>query len=238
MDGLSGKESVEMELTEKLKKTFIFSGFSPEELEAAAGLLKKKKYRKGVTVFHEGQPGIAFYLISSGRVKVFKLNEDGRELIFGIFGDGAIFGDVPVFDGGPYPASAATLVETEVVYMSRDDFIRLITEHPAISLKIVRVLGKRLRQAQRFVMEIAMKSVLQRLSAQLVRLAEEYGREEGGETIIDLPLTRQELAELIGVTRETVTRELSKLSKAGAISLEGKKIFIVDQLMLERSAKM
>ncbi len=83
-----------------------------------------------------------------------------------------------------------------------------------------------------------MKSVLQRLSAQLVRLAEEYGRDEGGETIIDLPLTRQELAELIGVTRETVTRELSKLSKAGAISLEGKKIYIIDRLMLERSAKM
>ncbi len=227
-----------MELTEQLKKTFIFSDFSQEELEAAAGLFRKKKYRKGVAIFHEGQPGIAFYLVSSGRVKVFKLNEDGRELIFGIFGDGAIFGDVPVFDDGPYPASAATLVETEVVYMSRDDFIRLITEHPAISLKIVRVLGKRLRQAQRFVMEIAMKSVLQRLSAQLVRLAEEYGRDEGGETIIDLPLTRQELAELIGVTRETVTRELSKLSKAGAISLEGKKIYIIDRLMLERSAKM
>ncbi len=227
-----------MELTQKLKKTFIFADFSQEELEAAASLFQQKKYRKGITIFHEGQPGIAFYLISSGRVKVFKLNEDGRELIFGIFGDGAIFGDVPVFDGGPYPASAATLVETEVVYMSRDDFVRLITEHPAISLKVVRVLGKRLRQAQRFVMDIAMKSVLQRLSAQLVGLAEEYGREVGEETIIDLPLTRQELAELIGVTRETATRELSKLSRAGAVRLEGKKIYITDWSMLERWAKV
>ena len=227
-----------MELTQKLKKTFIFADFSQEELEAAASLFQQKKYRKGITIFHEGQPGIAFYLISSGRVKVFKLNEDGRELIFGIFGDGAIFGDVPVFDGGPYPASAATLVETEVVYMSRDDFVRLITEHPAISLKVVRVLGKRLRQAQRFVMDIAMKSVLQCLSAQLVGLAEEYGHEVGEETIIDLPLTRQKLAELIGVTRETATRELSKLSRAGAVRLEGKKIYITDWSMLERWAKV
>ena len=87
-------------------------------------------------------------------------------------------------------------------------------------------------------MDIAMKSVLQRLSAQLVGLAEEYGREVGEETIIDLPLTRQELAELIGVTRETATRELSKLSRAGAVRLEGKKIYITDWSMLERWAKV
>lgn len=227
-----------MDLASQLKKTFIFSDFSEDELEAAVRLFHKKTYKKGVVIFHEGQPGVAFYLITSGRIKIFKLSEDGRELIFGIFGDGAIFGDVPVFDGGVYPAGAATLVDTEVVYMSREDFERLITEYPRISLKVVRVLGKRLRQAHGFVMDIAMKSVPQRLSALLLRLAEEYGREEDGATVIDLPLTRQELAELMGVTRETATRELSKFSRAGTIKLEGKKIYLVDRSKLRLWAKV
>lgn len=227
-----------MELPDKLKRTFIFSDFTAAELEAAGRLFKKKKYKKGVVVFHEGQPGSAFYLISSGRIKIYKLAEDGRELIFGIFGDGAIFGDVPVFDGGPYPATASTLVDTEVSYMSRDDFERLITEYPQISLKIIRVLGKRLRQAHGFVMDIAMKSVAQRLAAQLLQLADEYGRTEDGAIVIDLQLTRREIAELIGVTRETATRELSKFSRAGTIRLEGKKIFLIDRNKLEMWAKV
>jgi CRP/FNR family transcriptional regulator len=221
-----------------LSRTFIFSDFSAEELEAAAAYFQEKRYKKGVTLFHEGQPGVAFYLVSSGRVKVYKLSEDGRELIIGIFGDGAIFGDVPVFDGGPYPASAATLVDTEVVYMLRDDFEELITAYPGISLKIVRVLGKRLRQALASVMDIAMKSVSQRLASQLLSLAKEYGRQEGEETIIDLPLSRQEIADLIGVSRETVTRELSKFSRAGTIRLEGKRIYLADRPRLEFWAKM
>lgn len=227
-----------MGLPNRLKQTFIFSDFSDDELEAAGRLFRKKTYKKGVVVFHEGQPGVAFYLISSGRVKVFKLGQEGRELIFGIFGDGAIFGDVPVFDGGPYPATAATLVDTDVFYMSRDDFVRLCREYPDISLKIVRVLGKRLRQAHRFVMDIAMKSVPQRLSALLLRLADEYGQIKDGTVVIDLPLTRQEIAESIGVTRETATRELSKFSRAGTIKLEGRKILLLDRPKLEEWAKV
>jgi CRP/FNR family cyclic AMP-dependent transcriptional regulator len=220
-------------IDELIKKSSIFSGFDPDELKAVARLFHKKKFKKGVVVFHEGQLGTAFYLISSGRVKISKLAEDGRELIFGIFGDGAIFGDVPVFDGGLYPATAATLVDTEVNYMSRDDFERLVIEYPQVALKIVRVLGKRLRQAHSFVMDIAMKSVPQRLSTLLLRLAKQYGRSEDGYTVIDLPLSRQEIADLIGVSRETATRELSKFGRSGIIRLDGKKIYLIDRPKLE-----
>ncbi|HEB12517.1 MAG TPA: cyclic nucleotide-binding domain-containing protein [Actinobacteria bacterium] len=95
-------------LKASLRQTLIFADFSEDELDAVAKQVTERLLKKGTTVFHEGQPGLAFYIIKTGRVKVFKLAEDGRELILGIFGDGALFGDVPVFDGGPYPAGAAS----------------------------------------------------------------------------------------------------------------------------------
>src|SRR3972149_11709860 len=98
-------------LAQKLKQTFIFSDFDEAELQTVAGLVTERFYKKGVTIFHEGQPGTAFYIVNSGRVKVYKLAADGRELIFGIFGDRALFGDVPAFDGGPSSAPAARSFE-------------------------------------------------------------------------------------------------------------------------------
>ncbi len=222
------------ELKASLKKTLIFADFSEDELEAVAKRVTERLLKKGTTVFHEGQPGLAFYIIKTGRVKVYKLAEDGRELILGIFGDSALFGDVPVFDGGPYPAGAAALVDTYVYAINRDDFMSLISDNPHIAIKIVKVLGKRLRQAHGFVVDMALKGAPQKLSALLLRLADEYGVDSEGATLIDIPLTRQEIAEMMGVSRETAIRELSKFKRAGTIKLEGKKIFITDSLKLKQ----
>lgn len=228
---------MDQDLARKLKHTFIFSEFTDAELQSVTSLVSERLFKKGTTIFHEGQPGIAFYVIKSGRVKVFKLSEDGRELILGIFGDGALFGDVPVFDGGPYPAGAATLVDTRVYSINREDFERLVTEHAETALKIIRVLGRRLRQAHGFVMDIAMKSAPQRLSSLLLRLVEEYGSQTEEGLVLDLPLTRQEIAELMGVSRETAIRELSKFSRAGTIKLDGKRIIILDDAKLRLWSK-
>lgn len=226
------------DLARKLKQTFVFTEFSDDEIASVTELVSERTFKKGTTIFHEGQPGSAFYIVKTGRIKVFKLAEDGRELILGIFGDGALFGDVPVFDGGPYPAGAATLVDTRVYSINRDDFERLVMGHPAIALKVIRVLGKRLRQAHGFVMEIAMKSAPQRLSSLLLKLADEYGVESDEGLVLDIPLTRQEIAELMGVSRETAIRELSKFGRAGTIKLDGKRIFILDRPKLALWSKM
>ena len=226
------------DLSQKLRQTFVFSEFNDDEIGAVTELVAERFFKKGTTIFHEGQPGVAFYIVKSGRIKVYKLAEDGRELILGIFGDGALFGDVPVFDGGPYPASAATLVDTAVYAINRDDFERLVTSHPDVALKIIRVLGRRLRQAHGFVMDIAMKSAPQRLASLLLRLAEEYGVAAEGGVVLDVPLTRQEIAELMGVSRETAIRELSKFSRAGTVKLDGKRIILVDPGKLKLWAKM
>ena len=228
----------DQDLAHKLKQTFVFSEFSDDELRAVTAVVAERSFKKGTTIFHEGQPGVAFYIVKSGRIKVFKLAEDGRELILGIFGDGALFGDVPVFDGGPYPAGATALVDTRVYSINREDFERLVAGHPNMSLKVIRVLGRRLRQAHGFVMDIAMKSAPQRLSSLLLKLAEEYGVREDQGLVLDLPLTRQEIAELMGVSRETAIRELSKFSRAGTIRLDGKRIIILDDAKLKLWSKV
>lgn len=225
-------------LVSSLKKTFIFNDFSDQELQQIVKLVKERFFRKNTIIFNEGDPGIAFYIIKSGKIKVYKLSSDGRELILGIFGENGLFGDVPVFDGGPYPATAETLTDVTVWIINRESFINLLLAHPQIALKIIRVLGKRLRQAHGFVAELALKNVPQRLASLLLKLASEYGQENESGIVIDLPLTRQELAELIGVSRETVIRELSKFSRAGVLSLDGKKIILLDKRKLELWANM
>lgn len=225
-------------LLSSLKKSFIFNEFSESELQEIVKLVRERPFRKNTIIFNEGDPGLAFYIIKNGKIKVYKLASDGRELILGIFGEGGLFGDVPVFDGGPYPASAQALTDVVVWSINRDQFVQLLLHHPALSLKVIRVLGKRLRQAHGFVADLALKNVPQRLASLLLKLADEYGQESAEGIVLDLPLTRQEIAELIGVSRETVIRELSKFSRAGTLRLDGKKIILLDKRKLDIWSKM
>lgn len=223
---------------DQLKQAPLFSDFSEEELGEVLALTAVRRFRKGTIIFHENEPGAAFFLVKSGRIKVFKLAEDGRELILGIFGPNAIFGDVPVFDGGPYPASAAALTDAEVYAIARTGFEELVKDHPEIALKVIRVLGKRLRQAHNLVRDLALKNVPQRLSGLLIRLADEYGRPSDGGTLLDLPLSRQDMAQLIGISRETLIRELTKFAKAGLIRLDKRRITIADPVRLQIWSKV
>jgi CRP/FNR family transcriptional regulator len=212
-----------------LRRSSIFSQFADEELKKIAELIIERKLKKGSVVFYEHDPSSAFYIIKEGKVKVYKMSEDGRELIIGIFSSGGIFGDVPVFDGGPYPATAATLTDSVLYLIRKEQFEELLTRHPEISLKVIRILGRRLRQALNLIKNLGLKNVPQRLAGLLLQLAKEYSHKSEAGMELDIPLSRQELAELIGVSRETVIRELGKFAKAKIIKIEGKKIFITNQ---------
>lgn len=216
----------------QLAQVPFFAQFTEPELEDLAELIQVRHIRKDTVIFHEQDPGLTFYVIKQGRVKVYKNTEDGRELILGIFGDGGIIGDVPVFDGGPYPASAASLAETELYAIKRESFEQLINSHPEVALKIIRVLGRRLRQAHELVRDMALKNVAQRLAGLLLRLIEEYGVASDRRMVLDLPLSRQEMADMMGVSRETATRELSRFAKTGLIEVDGRRITILEEKKL------
>ena len=214
---------------EYLRQTPIFSGLSEKELDEMAPLVIHRRLKKDTVVFHEGDPGSAFYLVRKGRVKIYKVAPDGREQVFSIMGDGQIFGDVPAFDGGPYPATAATMTDSEIYLMRREDFQQILRRHPEIALKVIQVLGARLRHALELVRDLSFKQVPHRLAGLLIKLGEEYGEESPEGTLINLSLSRQDLAAIVGTSRETVTRELKKMERAGLVRINRRLITIVDQ---------
>ncbi len=220
-----------------LAKTPIFSGLSRTELEELAPLVIKRSLKKDTVVFHEHDPASAFYLVRSGKVKVYKLSRDGREQILAILGEGQIFGDVPVFDGGPYPATAATMEDSQIYLIRREDFHVLLRRHPEISIKVIQVLGQRLRQSMELVRDLSFKQVPHRLAGLLLRLAGDEGHTSGEGVIVDLSMSRQEIAEVVGTSRETVTRELKKMEKAGLIGIDRRLVTIIDEGRLKAWAR-
>jgi len=220
-----------------LRQTPIFSGLSDAELEELVPLVIKRKLKDDTVIFHEGDPASAFYLVKQGRVKIYKVSADGREQVLSILGDGQIFGDVPVFDGGPYPATAATMVETEIYQVRRDEFEEFVRRHPEVALKLLRALGQRLRQAMALVRDLSFKQVPHRLAGLLVKLARDNGREVVDGILIDMKLSRQDIAEIVGTSRETVTREIKKMENAGMLKLDGRKIIVTDEEKLTSWAR-
>lgn len=220
-----------------LHQTPIFSDLSDAELEDIVPHVVKRGLRKDTVVFHEGDPAAAFYIMKAGRVKMYKVSRDGREQVLAILGDGQIFGDVPTFDGGPYPASAATMVDSEIFLIRREDFQELVRRHPEIALKIIRVLGSRLRQALELVRDLSFKQVPHRLAGLLLKLGQEYGQETDAGLVINLPLSRQDLADIAGTSRETVTRELKKMEREGLLGIDRRQITVRDKERLEAWAR-
>lgn len=211
-----------------LKRSHIFRDFDDTELEVAASLAKTRIFPKNSIIFFENDMANNFYIIKSGRIKIFRNSSDGREFILGIFSIGALFGDVPVFDGGVYPATALSIEDCEVYSISKEDFETFVVNNPQTAIKIIKMLSRRLRNATNMLTDMAMKNVSQRLAGMLVKFADQDGSRHESGILIECDLTRQELAELIGVSRETFIRELGKFQKAGILQCQKRDIIITN----------
>jgi len=226
------------EKKEYLRRTPVFSALSDDELDALAPLVVERRLRKNTVIFHENDPASAFYMVKSGKVKIYKVSRDGREQVLALLGEGQIFGDVPTFDGGPYPATAATMEDCEIYLIRREDLLAVVRRHPDIAIQIIAVLGQRLRQALELVRDLSFKQVPHRLAGLLLKLAEQYGEEKEAGVLIGIKLSRQELADIVGTSRETVTRELKKMEQAELVGLEGRQITIFNREGLVSWARM
>ncbi|MFZ3171626.1 MAG: Crp/Fnr family transcriptional regulator [Carboxydocellales bacterium] len=218
---------------ELIRKITIFSHLSDEELALIDNVIVRLNYKKKGTIFMEGQPGVGVYFVYSGQVKVFKVSEEGREQILHFRKAGDIFGEVVLFDEGAYPANAEALVDTQVGVIRNQDLENLLMGNPAMAVKLLKLLAKKLRRAQMKVHEITTQDTLRRVIRKLIRLARVYGEKTEEGVKINLELNRQDLANYVGTTRETVTRILSDLKKSGAIELDTKSIVIVDEEKLK-----
>lgn len=218
---------------QQLRTIDLFAELPDAELAKVAAVTYERRYRRGSIVFSEGEPGEAVYFIKSGRVKVSKVTPDGREHIIKIWEAGYPFGLVVLLDKAPYPATAEALEESVVWLIRVSDFDRVLDETPRLALQMLGEVGVRLRKAQVRVQDMAVKSSHGRLAGFLLGLAREQGAPGAKGSSFDLGLTHQELGNLIGASRETVTRILSDFRREKAIEIVGNTVTIIDENKLE-----
>ncbi|SCY67385.1 Crp/Fnr family transcriptional regulator [Alkaliphilus peptidifermentans] len=214
--------------SEILKKIPAFSTLSNENLEKIKDITLERNFRKGTIVFMEGDPGEAFYFIKSGKIKVFKTTADGRELIFAILGDGDVFAEVTLFNDMNYPASAEVLEDASIGMISNKALEDLVVKNSNIALGIIKVLSKKLFNSQQKVKELALGDTYMRTAQMIIKLSDEHGVSTEGGIELKLSISRQELANMIGTARETVSRALGQFKKEGSIDISGKKIIVKD----------
>ena len=216
-----------------LKATQLFSALDPSEIAAFAARATIRRFGAGELLFSEGEPCAGLYVISAGRVRIFKTSASGREQVLAIEGPGSSIAELPVFDGGPYPASVAAMDESQLLFVSRDDFRACCLEHPEVSLKLLQVVGARLRRLVGIIEELSFTTLRHRLIAWLLREAQAHGRPSSNGTIFELKLSHQELAAHIGTVRELVSRNMARLQAQGFVHVQGREITILDPGGLE-----
>jgi len=208
-----------------IKQSFILSGLSAEELAELARLAIERSFGEGEFIFWEGDTPDWFYIVAEGQVKALKHSSSGKEFIIAFFGPGEMFGEVAVFENKPYPASAQAVAETKVLGIKRENLLAFLASRPEVALRIINVLGGRLREAQGRLRDFAGERVEQRLARTLLMLSAKLG--------YTLPFTRQEIADMAGTTTETAIRFMSRLKDGGIIrSVRGKTI-ILDETKLK-----
>lgn len=217
-----------MELVKYLGKIPIFANLAEEELLGIAGLATERFYPKDSIIFFEGEPSKAFFFLQSGRIKIAKLGSEGNEQILKLLGPGTVFAEVVLFSDEAYPATARVMEDARVGVIKKEDFEHLVMEQPALAIRLLKLINARLREAQAKIKEMGLLDTHSRTASLLLNLAKEYGKHGKDGISFELNLNRQDLASMIGTTRETVIRVLSKFRKLGIIDLQGDKITIID----------
>jgi CRP/FNR family transcriptional regulator, cyclic AMP receptor protein len=219
---------------ETLRKTALFASLNGNELEALAIRVKIKHFERGALLFSEGDSCAGLFLVASGRIRIFKLSPAGREQVLAVEGPGSSFAELPVFDGGNYPASASALEDAQILFVSRKDFQTFCREHPEVALKVLAVVGSRLRRLVGIIEDLSFTTVRHRLIALILRLTQASGAASKDGVRVELTKTHQDLAAELGTVRELVSRNLSRLQAEGFLVVEGRKIVVKDVEGLRR----
>lgn len=187
----------------------------------------------GELLFSEGEPCAGLYVVVTGRVRIFKTSMNGREHVLAVEGPGASVAELPVFDGDNYPASGSAAEDTQALFVSRADLRAICLEHPEVSLKMLQVVGARLRRLVGIIEELSFTTVRRRLISWLLRSAQTGGRKTDRGVTFSLSANHEELASQIGTVRELVSRNLARLQAQSFIEMNGRDITILDGDALE-----
>ncbi|NIS60886.1 MAG: cyclic nucleotide-binding domain-containing protein [Proteobacteria bacterium] len=216
-----------------LKKSPLFSGLDEREITELEAISTSKRYPKGALIFSEDEEAKGFFVVISGKVKIYKLSPEGKEQILHIISPGQTFAEAALFGDSTYPAFAESLVETRVRYFPKESFVNLIRKNPQISLNMIASLSHWLRKFVALVEELSLKDVSARLSKYLINLSIQSGRSSDRGIEFELDINKSQLASQLGTISETLSRALRKLRDRKIIEVEGKKITILQKDLLE-----
>ncbi len=214
--------------TEFLSFVPIFSDLPSETLEKIERIGSHKHYKKNDVILMEEESGTALFVIVTGKVKVARSSSDGREVILSILGDSDFFGEMAILDGLTRSATVTSIEETELFLLQRNDFLNLLHDYPEISVALLQEMTKRLRSADMKIKALSLKDAEGKVATVILQLADDIGKIKQGKVEIDkLPL-QQDLANMAGTSRETISRTLHSFAKKGLVELEGSKLKILD----------
>ncbi len=224
-------------MDEVLARAGIFQGVEPAAVESLTRALQPVDFPRGHTVFNEGEPGDRLYIILSGKVKIGRKSIDGRENLLTIMGPSDMFGELSIFDPGPRTSSATAVTEVRAVSMDRAALKEWINRRPDIAEQLLRVLARRLRRTNNNLADLIFTDVPGRVAKALLQLAQRFGTQENGALRVTHDLTQEEIAQLVGASRETVNKALADFAQRGWLRLEGKSVLISDAERLARRAR-
>lgn len=220
-----------------LRNVSIFEELPERDLEKIANLGTRKTFSKGNVILMEDEIGSALFIIINGKVKVSRLDETGKEVILSILGPGEVFGEMSLLDGMKRSATVSALTDTEVLIIYRDDFLNLLSKYPQIAISLLRELAQRLRKADMQIKSLSLKDAEGRIGCVLIMLADDLGKMYKGKVIVEEIPTQQDLANMAGTSRETVSRILSKFEKQGLIKVEGRTLMILEYEKMKKMFK-
>ena len=220
-----------------LARAGIFQGVDPDAVAALINDMDTVGFPKGTTIFDEGEPGDRLYIIVEGKIKLARHAPDGRENLLSVMGPSDMFGELSIFDPGPRTSSAVCVTEVSAASMSADQLQEWVGSHPDVPAQLLRMLARRLRRTNNSLADLIFTDVPGRVAKSLLQLANRFGVQEGSALRVNHDLTQEEIAQLVGASRETVNKALAEFAHRGWIRLEGKSVLISDTERLARRAR-
>ena len=222
-----------MDIRKHLSQVDLFNGLSHQQLDEVARIISVKEYKKSELIFSDGDDGIGFYIVISGRVKVYKVSPDGKEQIMHMFGPGQPFAEVPVFEGSCYPANAEAMEHSKLFFCPKKGFVGLIHENPSLAMNMLASLSQRLKQFSNLIESLSLKEVPGRLASYILYLSDKNGSIDE----FELDVAKSQLASFLGTIPETLSRIFTKMANKELVRINGPQIAILDRTGLEDLAE-
>jgi CRP/FNR family cyclic AMP-dependent transcriptional regulator len=221
-----------------LRAAPLFEGLDDAAYAALAGRVTTTRIARGDDLFREGDPGHALHVVVDGKVKICRSSPDGRENVVAILARGDLLGELSLFDAQPRGATATAVVDAELATLAEADFHAWLGEHPHVSYGLLRALAVRLRQTNEQMADLVFTDVPGRIAKTVLGLAERFGEaSEDGAVRVAHDLTQEELAQLVGASRETVNKALAEFAARGWLRVDGRAVVLLDRDRLARRAR-